>query len=267
MQGTSLTKQERECKLYDEFDKFAHVKGESLNSYYLRFAQLINDMNVHKMNLEQFQINTKFLNSLPSEWSIFVTDVKLVMDLHTTNFDQLHAYLQSHEMHANEVRLLRERHQDPLALVANQQTPHHFNNHQSSYNNPLFQQQVSSSQSPQTFKAGISKLTPFTAYNDPPGIIYQDKLKRNWLMRLDELYKFCDGTLTDVRSVLDDIAKNWRMEYLPKRDWSRLDRQRSRIMIKKIDELLFERRLYRNLERFVGGREYGNDFRLLERTI
>nr|GEY12830.1 integrase, catalytic region, zinc finger, CCHC-type, peptidase aspartic, catalytic [Tanacetum cinerariifolium] len=30
MQGTSLTKQERECKLYDEFDKFAYKKGESL---------------------------------------------------------------------------------------------------------------------------------------------------------------------------------------------------------------------------------------------
>ncbi|GKF02525.1 integrase, catalytic region, zinc finger, CCHC-type containing protein, partial [Tanacetum coccineum] len=53
----------------------------------------------------------------------------------------------SHELHSNEVCLLRERHQDPLALVATQQTPHHFNNHQSSYNNPLFQQQVSSSQS------------------------------------------------------------------------------------------------------------------------
>ncbi|GJW11123.1 hypothetical protein Tco_1576950 [Tanacetum coccineum] len=30
MQGTSLTKQERECKLYDEFDKFAYKKGETL---------------------------------------------------------------------------------------------------------------------------------------------------------------------------------------------------------------------------------------------
>nr|GFA77479.1 hypothetical protein [Tanacetum cinerariifolium] len=27
LQGTSLTKQERECKLYDAFDKFAHIKG------------------------------------------------------------------------------------------------------------------------------------------------------------------------------------------------------------------------------------------------
>ncbi|GJY18522.1 retrovirus-related pol polyprotein from transposon TNT 1-94 [Tanacetum coccineum] len=35
MQGTSLTKQERECKLYDEFDKFTYKKGESLHEYYL----------------------------------------------------------------------------------------------------------------------------------------------------------------------------------------------------------------------------------------
>ncbi|GKA32989.1 hypothetical protein Tco_0719356 [Tanacetum coccineum] len=137
MQGTSLTKQERECKLYDAFDKFTHIKGESLHLYYLRFTQLINDMNIYNMKLEQFQVNTKFLNSLPPEWSKFVTDVKLVKDLHTTNFDQLYAYLEQHKLHANEVRLMRERNQDPLALVANHQmTPSHFNTYQSSYNNP-----------------------------------------------------------------------------------------------------------------------------------
>ncbi|GJZ66302.1 retrovirus-related pol polyprotein from transposon TNT 1-94 [Tanacetum coccineum] len=106
MQGTSLTKQERECKLYDAFD------------------------------------------NLPPEWSKFVTDVKLVRDLHTTNFDQLHAYLEQHELHANEVRIMRERNQDPLALVVNNQmTPSHFNTYQSSCNNPQFQQQFSPSQS------------------------------------------------------------------------------------------------------------------------
>nr|GEV34010.1 uncharacterized mitochondrial protein AtMg00810-like [Tanacetum cinerariifolium] len=52
--------------------------------------------------LEQFQVNKKFLNTLPPEWSKFVTDVKLVRDLHTTNVDQLHAYLGQHEYHANE---------------------------------------------------------------------------------------------------------------------------------------------------------------------
>ncbi|GKE73940.1 hypothetical protein Tco_1535981 [Tanacetum coccineum] len=82
-------------------------------------------------------VNTKFLNSLPPEWSKFVTDVKLVKDLLTTKFDQLNAYLEQHELHTNEVRIMRERNQDPLALVANHQMkPYHFNTYQSSYNNP-----------------------------------------------------------------------------------------------------------------------------------
>nr|GFA17582.1 integrase, catalytic region, zinc finger, CCHC-type, peptidase aspartic, catalytic [Tanacetum cinerariifolium] len=67
MQGTSLTKQERECKIYDEFDNFAYKKGESLREFYLRFSLLLNDKNIYNMKLEQFQVNTKFLNTLPPE--------------------------------------------------------------------------------------------------------------------------------------------------------------------------------------------------------
>ncbi|GJS94742.1 hypothetical protein Tco_0801710 [Tanacetum coccineum] len=151
MQGTSLTKQERECKLYDEFDKFAYKKGETLREFYLRFSLLLNDMNIYNMKLEQFQVNTKFLNTLPPEWSKFVTDVKLVRDLHTTNVDQLHAYLGQHEFHANEVRLMHERNSDPLALVAtHQMTQSPYQTHQNSYQNTQFQPQVSPYQSPQS---------------------------------------------------------------------------------------------------------------------
>ncbi|GJY81387.1 retrovirus-related pol polyprotein from transposon TNT 1-94 [Tanacetum coccineum] len=71
------------------------------------------------------QVNTKFLNSLPPEWSKFVTDVKLVKYFHTTNYDQLHAYLEQHELHANEVRIIRERNQDPLTLFSPSQSPHY----------------------------------------------------------------------------------------------------------------------------------------------
>nr|GEW85949.1 hypothetical protein [Tanacetum cinerariifolium] len=94
----------RECKLYDEFDKFAYKKGETLREFYLRFSLLLNDMNIYNMKLEQFQVNTKFLNTLPPEWSKFVTDVKLVRDLHSTNVDQLDAYLGQHEFHKIEIQ-------------------------------------------------------------------------------------------------------------------------------------------------------------------
>nr|GEW11477.1 hypothetical protein [Tanacetum cinerariifolium] len=86
MQGTSLTKQERECKLSDEFDKLVYKKEESLCDYYLIFSLFLNDMNIYNMKLEQFKVNTKFLNTLPPEWSKFVTNVKLVRDLHITNY-------------------------------------------------------------------------------------------------------------------------------------------------------------------------------------
>nr|GEX14297.1 hypothetical protein [Tanacetum cinerariifolium] len=46
MLGKELSQQEHECKLYDEFDRFNSV-----------------------------QVSTKFLNTLPPEWSKFVTDV------------------------------------------------------------------------------------------------------------------------------------------------------------------------------------------------
>ncbi|GJT23913.1 hypothetical protein Tco_0893850 [Tanacetum coccineum] len=123
MQGTELSYQERECKLYNEFDKFTSVKGESLHDYYLRFAQLINDMYTIGMTMQQVQVNTKFLNALQPEWSKFVTNVKLVKNLYNTNYDQLYAYLSQHEGHANEARLLCERYPNPLALTQLNHTP------------------------------------------------------------------------------------------------------------------------------------------------
>ncbi|GJW89437.1 retrovirus-related pol polyprotein from transposon TNT 1-94 [Tanacetum coccineum] len=79
-----------------------------------------------------------------------MTDVNLVRDLHTTNIDQLHAYLGQYEFHANEVRLMHERNLDPLALVAtHQMTQSPYQTHQNSYQNSQFQPQVSLYQSPQ----------------------------------------------------------------------------------------------------------------------
>nr|GEW70900.1 hypothetical protein [Tanacetum cinerariifolium] len=144
MQGTSLTKQERECKLYDEFDKLTHVKGETLYTYYLRFAQLINEMNTINMTMKTVQVNTKFLNSLPYECGKFVTNVKLARDLHTSSFDQLYGYLEQHEIHANETRIIHERYPHPLALVANyHQPPSQSNNYQTQYNPPQYQHHFS----------------------------------------------------------------------------------------------------------------------------
>nr|GEX93414.1 hypothetical protein [Tanacetum cinerariifolium] len=76
-----------------------------------------------------------------------------------------------------------------------------------------------------------------------------------------------DGTLNDVRTALHDIAVGIRMEYLLMQKWSNLDKKRARVMVQDIEKQLYQRRLMRNLEMFVGGRIYEKDLRLLERTI
>ncbi|GJW52036.1 zinc finger BED domain-containing protein RICESLEEPER 2-like protein [Tanacetum coccineum] len=115
--------------------------GETLYEYYWRFYHLINDMHTIGMTMQKVQVNTKFLNALPPEWSKFVNDVKLGKSLYTTNYDQLHAYLSQHERHANEVRIMRERYPDPLALVANSQALYNPSQYpQHSFAVPTFQQ-------------------------------------------------------------------------------------------------------------------------------
>nr|GEZ37335.1 hypothetical protein [Tanacetum cinerariifolium] len=56
-------------------------------------------------------------------------------------------------------------------------------------------------------------------------------------------------------------------DYLPKRKWNNLDKKRARVMVQDIDKQLYQKRLIRNLENFIGGRPYEEDLRLLERTI
>nr|GEX84947.1 hypothetical protein [Tanacetum cinerariifolium] len=94
-----------------------------------------------------------------------------------------------------------------------------------------------------------------------------NKDKKNRLMWIDELNKFSDGTLNDVRTVLDDRLKGIRIRYLPQTIWRKSDKDRAATMIQAIDKRLKTRRIMRSLERFVGGRLYERDFKMLQRTI
>nr|GEV49452.1 hypothetical protein [Tanacetum cinerariifolium] len=73
------------------------------------------------------------------------------------------------------------------------------------------------------------------------------------LMRIDELHKFSDGTLNDVRNALDDRLKGIRMQYLPSTIWRKGAKDRAAAMIQAIEKILKTRRIMRSLEKFVGG--------------
>nr|GFA21446.1 hypothetical protein [Tanacetum cinerariifolium] len=60
---------------------------------------------------------------------------------------------------------------------------------------------------PDTYRSDLKRKEAYTAYSNLRGSIYQNKDKQNRLMRIDELHKFSDGTLNDVRTALDDRLK------------------------------------------------------------
>nr|GFC26430.1 hypothetical protein [Tanacetum cinerariifolium] len=120
---------------------------------------------------------------------------------------------------------------------------------------------------PDTYRPDMKRREEYTAHLNPRGFIYQNKDKKNRLMRIDELYKFSDGTLNDVYNALDDRLKGIRMQYLPSTIWRRDDKDRAAGMIQAIKKMLKTRRIMRSLEKFVGGRLYEGDLRMLQRTI
>nr|GEW08529.1 hypothetical protein [Tanacetum cinerariifolium] len=117
----------------------------------------------------------------------------------------------------------------------------------------------------EVYKATTDQLD----WNNPEGQQYphNNKDKENMLIRIDELQKFSDGPLNDVRTALDDRLKGIRMKYLPQAIRRKSDKERAASMIQAIDKQLKTRRIMRRLEKFVGGRLYERDFMMLQQTI
>nr|GEY15179.1 hypothetical protein [Tanacetum cinerariifolium] len=130
LEGSELTKEDRESQLYDDFEHFRKHKGESIHEYYVRFAKLINDMRNIKMIMSKLQLNSKFVNNMLPEWGRYVTAVKLNRGLGDSNYDQLYAYLKQHKTHAKENKMILEHFSqptvDPLALLSNVSNPQHY---------------------------------------------------------------------------------------------------------------------------------------------
>ncbi|GJU00120.1 hypothetical protein Tco_1110458 [Tanacetum coccineum] len=123
LEGSELTKEDRDSQLYDDFEHFCQNKGETIHDYYVRFTKLINDMRNIKMTMPRMQLNSNFVNNMLPEWGRFVTIVKLNRGLWDSNYDQLYAYLKQHEAHDNENKMMLKQftqpNVDPLALMSN----------------------------------------------------------------------------------------------------------------------------------------------------
>nr|GEY21390.1 hypothetical protein [Tanacetum cinerariifolium] len=116
MKGSDIGIQEKKAKLFNEWERFTSNEGESIESYYHRFLNLMNDLKRNKHFPEKIDSNLRFLNNLQPEWSRHVDELKAERVAKT---------------------------QDPLALMANSNNPYAFpapHQDQSSFNQNYLQQ-------------------------------------------------------------------------------------------------------------------------------
>ncbi|GKD77693.1 hypothetical protein Tco_1340314 [Tanacetum coccineum] len=52
--------------LFDKFERFRAIGNEPIHDYFVRFHKLVNDMKITQLEIPTHQLNTKFVNNLPS---------------------------------------------------------------------------------------------------------------------------------------------------------------------------------------------------------
>nr|GEY01996.1 retrovirus-related Pol polyprotein from transposon TNT 1-94 [Tanacetum cinerariifolium] len=121
-QGESLNIQDVKINLCWEFGKFTSHDGETMESYYIRFYKLMNEMIKNNLTVTTMQVNVQFLQQLQPEWSRFETIVKQQHKLDEVSYHKLFDILKQYQNKVNELCVERlARNANPLALVATAQ--------------------------------------------------------------------------------------------------------------------------------------------------
>ncbi|GJX15551.1 hypothetical protein Tco_0216383 [Tanacetum coccineum] len=91
----------------------------------------------------------------------------------------------------------------------------------------------------------IRRTIPYTMTGTEKRVVYLNKYNRRSLMKLNEVYKLCDGTLMKIQeNLIEMITKNklgQGNETLRGRDWNYKDVKRSKEMVDKIDQVMKHR--------------------------
>nr|GEV50765.1 hypothetical protein [Tanacetum cinerariifolium] len=122
---------------------------------------------------------------------------------------------------------------------------------------------------PQWDDTGFEYKHDYTFIDSSRAVIFWDQYGVQMMMRFNEIHKFSDGTLQQIDKALDYRVKEFRINRmnlgLNMRFWTRKDVDQCKAFMFAIQRRLRTRRIFRNLESFVGVRFKEGDYRLLKR--
>ncbi|GJX61126.1 retrovirus-related pol polyprotein from transposon TNT 1-94 [Tanacetum coccineum] len=110
----------------------------------------------------------------------------------------------------------------------------------------------------------------YTIIFKPRAVIYKDRDDNRKMMRINEVHKFSDGTLTRIKGKLDFMVKDFKLfkfnKGIENRKWTEDGKRRNEDFIEVIERRLKIRRIFQSQESFVGGRLRDIDCKLISRT-
>ncbi|GJW85724.1 hypothetical protein Tco_0158869 [Tanacetum coccineum] len=134
----------------------------------------------------------------------------------------------------------------------------------------LFYQTQLNLTKPRWEATGFEFKHDYTVIDSPRAVTFRDRYGVQMIMRFNEIHKFSDGTLQQIDEALDYRVKEFQINRtnpgMNTRFWTKKDVDRSKDFMFAIQKRLKTRRIFRNLESFVGGRIREGDYRLLKRT-
>nr|GEU63817.1 retrotransposon protein, putative, Ty1-copia subclass [Tanacetum cinerariifolium] len=111
---------------------------------------------------------------------------------------------------------------------------------------------------PKIYFDEIDEKIPYTMTRTKKGVVYLNKYNRRSLMKLNEIHKFCEGTLMKIQENLVYMINKNKLgrgnERMRGCNWNGKDVKRSKGMVDKIDQVMKRRDQLQRLEEYVGGR-------------
>ncbi|GJU08026.1 retrovirus-related pol polyprotein from transposon TNT 1-94 [Tanacetum coccineum] len=105
----------------------------------------------------------------------------------------------------------------------------------------------------------------YIVIDSPRAVTFRDRYGVQMIMRFNEIHKFSDGTLQQIDEALDYRVKEFRVNRtnpgMNTRLWTKKDVDRRKDFMFAIQKRLKTRRIFRNLESFIGGRIREGDYR------
>nr|GEW75926.1 hypothetical protein [Tanacetum cinerariifolium] len=97
----------------------------------------------------------------------------------------------------------------------------------------------------------------YMVIDSPRAVTFRDRYGVQMIMRFNEIQKFSDGTMQQIDEALDYRVKEFKVNRMNPglniRFWTKKDVDRSKEFMFAIQKRLKTRRIFRNLESFVGG--------------